>query len=182
MPRDKAPTLSKTCLLCRQKLANQLKLNTSSEHSNLSSNPLTKWKVLCLETFSMLFGLPVDHPIIQLFHSNHRDENNRAKFCNRCLDDVANVHYVFWQLQNLELKLSEMQAMLFGRLRLNYEALPMDLVLGHFMGTERLNPDLRSAPNNLNYDEVVKIMFEGRVKAFKNFIGPFKAWIRELYG
>lgn len=185
-PRDRNPSLSKTCLICRQKIINPFKLNDNDTKSsndqvplkndkeNSSSSNLSHWKTLCLETLSMLFGLPANHPLISVFTKNEggvssstdtttlsptnpsSSLSSEGKMCNRCFEDISSVHLILWQLSSLEKRLSHLQNLLFTRLLKNYENLPTPTIFSP-LGL----PDLENNLSSLKYDDLVKILFEG---------------------
>ncbi|CAL8148489.1 unnamed protein product [Orchesella dallaii] len=160
MVRDKHPTLIKTCIICRQKLTHPLKLNGYPEEEvgddvnkkNHEAKSITQWKAMCAESLCMLFGLPDNHPLVSVFVNT---ETSCGKLCSPCLEDVSKVQHIFWQLHCMERRLDKFQIDILGRLRCNYEHVPVPTVFAR-IGAQDLVGNFR----NLKYDEVVKIMFE----------------------
>lgn len=161
MPRDKHPMFPKTCLICRDKIIDQIKITSNSANyvqGNGNNGGMLQWRALCIESLCMLFGLPENHHFISIFMNNGK---RNGQLCNRCFQDVSNVHHVFWQLQNLEEKLCGLQRRFFARLRINYDAMPVATVFA-----TKNEEDIVHNLQDLQYDDIVKILFESKHNNF----------------
>lgn len=116
-------TLHEKCIICREETHLTLKL-PKSQRSDNHGNTISRLKLLTMESLCMLFGLPVNHSFITMFSGNKTEVNNgkneESMLCNQCLQDTTDVHFIYWQLYNLELKLSKLQGLIFERLDLSW--------------------------------------------------------------
>ncbi len=113
-------TSSQKCIICGTGSSFTLKL-PQSKKNDYHSTSISKWKLLTAESLCMLFGLPVNHEITTMFTGQHSGVNGKEDpvLCNQCLQDTSDVHFIFWQLHNLEMKLTKLQWLIFERLKLN---------------------------------------------------------------
>lgn len=121
-----APLKNKCLICCGEVLQKNMKdqneqLSEQTNQRDDGNKEYSRLKLLSLESLCMLFGLPANHSLISVF--TEEDENTRRLLlCNKCLGDLSDIHFVFWQLHNLEVKLIKMQKIMYQRLKSRWKS------------------------------------------------------------